>query len=79
MKSAKFLFISVISIFFLCLLISCNRGTGCPAEDAKVKVDKNGNPKKRATSGIYDSKGRMNSKGYKSDRRKPKKHKNYKN
>lgn len=75
----KSFFSAVLILFLLVSFGSCHRGTGCPAEDAKVKVDKNGNPKKKATSGLYDRRGRMNSKGYKADRRKPKRHKNYKN
>jgi len=75
-KLARFIFLgaclSAIGMF------SCNRGTGCPAEDANVKVDRHGNPKRKASSGQWDSKKRMNSSGSvkKSDKRKPKKRTN---
>lgn len=51
----------LIYIFSLCVLFSlvqCNRGTGCPAEDAHVKVDKKGNPKSKPDSGLFDKKTR---------------------
>ncbi len=66
----------VLMFLLIIPLLSCHRGTGCPAEDAHVKTDKKGNPKGKTTSGLFDKKGRMNSSGYKSDRRKPKKHTN---
>jgi len=66
----------VLALVFITILPSCHRGTGCPAENAKPKVDKNGNPKSKPKSGLYDKKGRMNSSGYKNDHRKPKKHTN---
>ncbi len=66
-------------LFFSLINLSCNRGTGCPAEEAKVRTDKNGNPKSKPKSGLFDSKGRMNSKGHKVDKRKSKKSKDYKN
>ncbi|MDQ3143190.1 MAG: hypothetical protein M3Q56_13185 [Bacteroidota bacterium] len=38
------------------LLFSCHRGTGCPGEDAQVKLDRKGNPKAKAKSGLFDKK-----------------------
>ncbi|MBK9960980.1 MAG: hypothetical protein IPP06_06500 [Saprospiraceae bacterium] len=70
-KLARFIFVGAF-LSTVCMF-SCNRGTGCPAEDANVKVDKHGNPKRKASSGLWDSKKRMNSSGSvkKSDKRKP--------
>lgn len=59
-------------------MFSCKRGYGCPGENAKG-VDLSKKSHKKPTSGIYDSKGKLNSKGYKTDHRKKKKSKNYKN
>ncbi|MCC6816779.1 MAG: hypothetical protein IT267_10230 [Saprospiraceae bacterium] len=77
--SNKHFLISVLLVSLIFTNFSCNRGTGCPGEEAKVKLDRKGNPKSKPSSGIFDSKGRMNSKGYRNDHRKPKKSKNYKN
>ena len=70
------LILLLFNVMGIILISSCNRGTGCPAEEANVKLDKKGNPRSKTTSGLFDKKGRMNSKGYKSDHRKPKIHKN---
>ena len=72
----KLLNILISGVLITFLSLSCNRGTGCPAEEANTRVDKNGYPKGKTKSGLYDKKGRMNSNGYKTDRRKSKKHTN---
>ncbi|MBK8721873.1 MAG: hypothetical protein IPL95_06230 [Saprospiraceae bacterium] len=50
MKSIKFFW-----IFFLAIaVLACSSNkTGCPAEDAKVKVDKNGMPKQKSKSNLF--------------------------
>ena len=45
-----------VLIFFALCIISCHRGTGCPAEDTHVKLDKHGNPKGKPQSGIFNKK-----------------------
>lgn len=41
---------TAILAFSLLSLTSCSRKSGCPAEDAMIKTDKNGNLKKGKTS-----------------------------
>lgn len=69
----------MLFIVFLSTLTlnSCKKGYGCPTEDYHADLDKKGNPKKKAKSGLWDNKNRMNSGGNpkKSDKRKPKKNK----
>ncbi|MBK8956359.1 MAG: hypothetical protein IPM34_12510 [Saprospiraceae bacterium] len=47
----------ILFLTALCLLsFSCNRGTGCPAEDANTKTNKKGMPTSKAKSGLFDKK-----------------------
>ena len=41
---------------FIAFGTACSRKTGCPGEDAQVKVDKKGNPKSKPKSGRFDKK-----------------------
>ncbi|MBK6543827.1 MAG: hypothetical protein IPO78_12680 [Saprospiraceae bacterium] len=41
---------------FCCFSFSCNRGVGCPGEDAQVKVNKKGMPNSKPKSGLFDKK-----------------------
>lgn len=44
-------------LIVLCLGFgSCNRGTGCPSEEAHTKTDKKGMPTSKAKSGLFDKK-----------------------
>ena len=47
-----------IVYFFACMLIlsACNRGTGCPAEEANTKTNKKGMPTSKSKSGLFDKK-----------------------
>ncbi|MCC6753588.1 MAG: hypothetical protein IT266_06345 [Saprospiraceae bacterium] len=47
-------FLPVCLVVFIGLLGSCNRGTGCPAEDANTKTNKKGMPTSKAKSGLFD-------------------------
>jgi hypothetical protein len=50
---------SLFLLFFIgCIALgtACSRKTGCPGEDAQVKVDKKGNPKSKPKSGLFDKK-----------------------
>lgn len=75
-KKLNYALFILLGFVLTSLGFSCHKGYGCPNEGIHVNVDKNGNPKKKSTSGLYDKKGRMNGKGNKNDRRKPKKHTN---
>jgi len=49
-------FLLIVSLFFVTTmsLSSCSRKTGCPStENAKVKLNKNGMPKKKSKSGLF--------------------------
>ena len=49
--------ISLIALICCLSLTNCSRKTGCPAtETTVVKVNKNGAPKKKASSGLFDKK-----------------------
>ncbi len=69
---------ALLAVFFLCGMSSCSPGYGCPTEDYHADLDKKGNPKKKAKSGLWDGKGKMNQSGNpkKSDKRKPRKRTN---
>ncbi len=64
----KFMLIFILATFSH---IACNRGYGCPTEEYHTDLDKKGNPKKKPTSGLWDKKQKMYSKGNpkKSDKR----------
>jgi hypothetical protein len=51
-----FIFSLILTMFSIFLLGSCQRGTGCPAEDVHVALNKKGNPKKKSQSGLFDKK-----------------------
>ncbi|MBK7225495.1 MAG: hypothetical protein WAS56_05905 [Saprospiraceae bacterium] len=40
--------------------MSCKRKYGCPSEDSQGKIGKDGFPKSKTKSGIWDKKKRMN-------------------
>lgn len=51
--------IKILSLFLLLILIafaSCNRGSGCPAEEANTKTNKKGMPTSKSKSGLFDKK-----------------------
>ncbi len=53
-KILSFIFIASFALFISTSLGSCNRKTGCPStENAKVKLNKNGMPKKKSKSGLF--------------------------
>lgn len=46
-----------ILLVILCVgFASCNRGTGCPSEEAHTKTNKKGMPTSKAKSGLFDKK-----------------------
>ena len=48
---------ALILMFFMLFIVfgvACNRKTGCPGEDAQVKLDKKGNPNSKPKSGLFD-------------------------
>lgn len=52
-----------VYLLILCLFAfmssSCSRKTGCPAQDStQVRLDKNGVPKKKPSSGLFDKRAR---------------------
>ncbi len=47
---------SLLMSLFILISIACNRGSGCPSEDAQVKTDKKGMPTKKSQSGLFDKK-----------------------
>ncbi|MBP8724650.1 MAG: hypothetical protein KBH75_01465 [Saprospiraceae bacterium] len=49
-------FLSICLVVFIGVLTSCNRGTGCPAEEANTKTNKKGMPTSKAKSGLFDKK-----------------------
>ncbi len=55
-KKISIQLILVICVIFFAVGTACNRKTGCPGEDAQVKVDKKGMPKSKAKSGLFDKK-----------------------
>jgi hypothetical protein len=50
------LFFSFFLIFILVFSVSCSKKTGCPGEDAAVKVNKKGMPTSKPKSGLFDKK-----------------------
>ncbi|HRI01461.1 MAG TPA: hypothetical protein PK006_10455 [Saprospiraceae bacterium] len=63
MKGFKTTLSQIILFMGLFFIIGsgCHRKSGCPAEGQHPKLDKKGNPKGKASSGLFDKKGRMNS------------------
>ncbi len=50
-------FITGLFILSICIAApACNRGTGCPAEEANTKTDKKGMPTSKSKSGLFDKK-----------------------
>jgi hypothetical protein len=55
-KKYLYQFFLLLCIVFIAFGTACQRKSGCPGEDAQVKVDKNGMPKSKAKSGLFDKK-----------------------
>lgn len=55
-KKLEIIKIISISLIFFLTLGACNRGSGCPSEEANTKTNKKGMPTSKAKSGLFDKK-----------------------